>query len=259
MEYGCELWNGCGVDLSDKLEKLQLQAARIVTGLPSYASRDSLYMETGWEKLIDRRNKRVLSLMYKIVNNCAPSYLIDILPPKVSETTIYPLRNGEDLTIPNFRLTLTNRSFFRSGIRAWNSLPLATRNIPSLNSFKNVLLTPDSSSCVPRWYFTGQRKLNIIHTKLRHNNSLLNYDLFRFNLRDNPCCSCGFACENSFHYFLECPIYIQQRHHLFVILQIYGVIDLDVILYGNENLSVEQNIDIFDAVHDYIRLSKRFD
>jgi len=54
MEYGCKVWNHCGVELTDKLEKLQLEAARIVTGLPAYASRDSLYLETGWEKLIDR-------------------------------------------------------------------------------------------------------------------------------------------------------------------------------------------------------------
>jgi hypothetical protein len=39
MEYGCEVWNGCIVELTDKLEKLQLEAARIVTGLPAYASR----------------------------------------------------------------------------------------------------------------------------------------------------------------------------------------------------------------------------
>jgi hypothetical protein len=31
------------------LEKLQLEAARIVTGLTVYSSRDSLYQETGWE------------------------------------------------------------------------------------------------------------------------------------------------------------------------------------------------------------------
>jgi hypothetical protein len=38
--------NGCGVELTDKLEKLQLEVARIATGLPAYASRDSLYLET---------------------------------------------------------------------------------------------------------------------------------------------------------------------------------------------------------------------
>jgi hypothetical protein len=84
----------------DKLEKLQFEAARIVTSLPAYASRDSFYLETGWEKLIDRRNRRCICLMYNIVNNSAPSYLTDILPPKISETTNYPLRNGENFTIP---------------------------------------------------------------------------------------------------------------------------------------------------------------
>ena len=53
MEYSCELWNGYGVELTDQLEKLQLEAARIVTGLASYASRESLYLETGLEKLIE--------------------------------------------------------------------------------------------------------------------------------------------------------------------------------------------------------------
>lgn len=43
------MWNGC-VELSNKLGKLQLEAARIVTGR-TYASKDSFYLETGWEKL----------------------------------------------------------------------------------------------------------------------------------------------------------------------------------------------------------------
>ena len=45
------MWNGCGVELTDNLEKLQLETARIITVLPAYASRDSLYLETEWEKL----------------------------------------------------------------------------------------------------------------------------------------------------------------------------------------------------------------
>jgi hypothetical protein len=39
---------------SDRLEKLQLEAARIVTGLTCYTSLDSIYRETGWEKLSTR-------------------------------------------------------------------------------------------------------------------------------------------------------------------------------------------------------------
>jgi hypothetical protein len=41
-------WLWCRIDR--QTEKLQLEAARIVTGLPAYLSRDSLYLETEWGK-----------------------------------------------------------------------------------------------------------------------------------------------------------------------------------------------------------------
>jgi hypothetical protein len=44
MDYGCEVWNDCGVELTNKVQLV-------------YASRDSAYLETGWEKLIGRRNR----------------------------------------------------------------------------------------------------------------------------------------------------------------------------------------------------------
>ena len=43
FEYACEVWDNCGIGYSDKLEKLQLDAARIVTGLPFLQNR-SIYM-----------------------------------------------------------------------------------------------------------------------------------------------------------------------------------------------------------------------
>ena len=160
-----------------------------------------------------RRNRRCICLMYNIVNNSAPSYLTDILPPRISETTSYPLRSSEHFTIPSYRLTLTNSSFFQSTFRAWNCLDLENWNAPSYASFKRQLVI---KTIVPFWYSTGVRKWNIIHTKLRYNYSILNYDLFRFNLKDNP--GCGFECENVFHFFLECPINEHIRNTLFLIL-----------------------------------------
>jgi hypothetical protein len=54
---------------SERLDKIQLEAARIVTGLTSYASILFIYKETGWDKLSVRREKRKLSLFYDIVSN----------------------------------------------------------------------------------------------------------------------------------------------------------------------------------------------
>jgi hypothetical protein len=51
LEYASTVWDGCSANDTDKLEKVQLCAARIVTGRPIYASRESLYSETGWQTL----------------------------------------------------------------------------------------------------------------------------------------------------------------------------------------------------------------
>ena len=52
LEYASAVWDNCGQINSDRLEKVQLEAARIVTGLPSFVSINSIYIETGWEKYL---------------------------------------------------------------------------------------------------------------------------------------------------------------------------------------------------------------
>ena len=70
FEYTCELWDGCSKQDSDNLEKLLLEAGRIVTGLPLFASRESIYSETGWELLSDRRRVRRFSLLFPRQRSC---------------------------------------------------------------------------------------------------------------------------------------------------------------------------------------------
>ena len=80
MEYASEVWDGCGLDVKNNLEKLQLEAGRIVTGLPIFASRESIYYETGWELLEDRRRFKRLNMFYSIHNQQCPQYLSDLMP-----------------------------------------------------------------------------------------------------------------------------------------------------------------------------------
>ena len=63
LEYAVEVWDNCTLADSERLEKIQLEAARIVTGLTSYASILSIYKETGWDKLSVRREKRKLIIL----------------------------------------------------------------------------------------------------------------------------------------------------------------------------------------------------
>ena len=93
LEHSCEVWDNYSQTDNDRLEKLQLESARIVTGLTAaYSSRDSVYQETEWEKLSSRRERKKLCLMYNMYHGHAPSYLCDLLPPLVRDVTNYPAR-----------------------------------------------------------------------------------------------------------------------------------------------------------------------
>ena len=52
LEYSCEAWNRCTVADAGRLEQLQLEAARIVTGLTAYASLSSYMQKPGGRNLI---------------------------------------------------------------------------------------------------------------------------------------------------------------------------------------------------------------
>ena len=59
LEYASEIWDNCGQTNCNRLEKIQIEAARIVTGLSIYASIDSIYKKTGWETLSKRKEVKI--------------------------------------------------------------------------------------------------------------------------------------------------------------------------------------------------------
>ena len=84
----------------NSLQKIQNEAARLVTGLTRYVSLENLYRECGWVTLEERRKQQKLIFMYKTVNGIVPPYITDITPPLVRETTNYPLRNQNNIVAP---------------------------------------------------------------------------------------------------------------------------------------------------------------
>ena len=55
LEYSSIIWDSCTQYEKENIEKLQHEAARIVTGLTRSCSLDDLYREIGWISLQDRR------------------------------------------------------------------------------------------------------------------------------------------------------------------------------------------------------------
>ena len=117
LEYACEVWDDYSQADSDRLEQVQLNAARIVTGLPTASSLNSLYFETWWETLPERR-------MYKIVNNDSPLYFQELLPNRVNDTSDYSLRYSQNFEIPFTSLCSFESSFLPSALKLWNQLDL---------------------------------------------------------------------------------------------------------------------------------------
>ena len=57
LEYGDVIWDNSTMSLVNKLENVQIEAMRIVTGGTKLTSINKLYEETGWETLKDKREK----------------------------------------------------------------------------------------------------------------------------------------------------------------------------------------------------------
>ena len=256
LEYGDVVWDNCAQYEKEELEKIQHEAARIATGATRLVSLHSLYAEIKWDSLQKRRNDHKLSLLFKMKNNLTPDYLSSLLPQNVGNASRYSLRNSDNLQTIFSRTTLYSNSFLPSSIRAWNNLPTEARQIASIDTFKQFLNRGREK--VPKYFYCGSRRGQLLHTRLRTNCSNLNNDLFQKNITDSPLCLCG-NLEDAYHFLFVCPLYARQRIILHdSIAQFQFNLTLDLLLFSDLSLSYDANTQIFETVQKYIIDTKRF-
>ena len=179
LEYGNEIWDNCTQYEKEEIDKIQNEAARIATGTTKLVSIETLYSEIGWETLDSRRRKQKLSLFYKMYSNISPSYLSALVPPSISDISSYNLRNANNLQTVETRTRQYYNSFLPSVIREWNGLSEETRNASSVSVFKSHLDQNVIVPQIPKYFYICDRRLQMLHTRLRTNCSALNQDLFR--------------------------------------------------------------------------------
>ena len=143
----------------------------------------------------------------------------------------------------------------------WNSLDETVRSSSTITSFKNNIKHVYSNLCVsPPYYIKGDRKLSVLHAGLRNNCSNLKHDLHSNFIEPDSTCRCGYLYKDANHYFfIICSLYLNERVELFHSTVSYHPLSLRTLLFGDQNLSTEDNFIIFRAVHRYIRETKRFD
>ena len=260
LEYASPVWDNCTQNDKDKLERVQLEAARIVTGTTRSISSQNLYRETGWLTLSDRRQYQKLILMYKIKHSMVPNYLSSLFPRSSDNPSQYTLRSRNEFLNYQRRTTTYANSFVPSSINEWNNLPEHLRNSPSISCFKqNLQKFKFSTYQVPTHFLYGTRFLSTVHTRLRNNCSNLKNDLYNNHISNTDRCDYCNSTENAEHYFFQCNKYTDQRYNLFSATRNFHPLNTNKLLFGDNNLSLEQNIVIVEAVHQYIRSTKRFE
>ena len=108
IEYSDSVWDNCSTESKNQLESIHIEAARVITGATKLCSIEKRFTYLGWESLNKRRNKHKRVIFYKILHGIAPTYLSDIVPPLIQDTTTYNLRNAGN--IQNYRVH-TNLSY----------------------------------------------------------------------------------------------------------------------------------------------------
>ena len=118
---------------------MQIEAARIVSGVTRSIRLNTLYNEIGWPILHDRRN------LWKLCVNVQNQEQHGTWLPEWSFTKVcwkpqYNLRQQNDGLTLSRETSLFERSFVPSAIKQWNTLSPILKNIQSLGVFKRELL-----------------------------------------------------------------------------------------------------------------------
>jgi len=76
LEYASVVWDNCTVAEKDSLEKIQHEAAHIVTGTTRSITLNNLYNEIGWLSLADRRTyQNLFTLLILLTDWHQPIYV----------------------------------------------------------------------------------------------------------------------------------------------------------------------------------------
>ena len=84
FDYCSPVWDCLSGYLSDKLQKLQNRAARIITKSPFDTSSDHLLSTLDWERLFLWRKKQKALMMFKSMNGLVPEYLQSFISASLS-------------------------------------------------------------------------------------------------------------------------------------------------------------------------------
>ena len=153
LEYCAAVWDPYTKTNIDKIEKVQLRAARFVYNKPynkkmkgNQVGAASLVTKLNWTTLEKQRKDLRLIMLYKIANqkiSVPKSYL----PEKT--TTTSRNRNQNSYVMPRTTIDTFKYSMIPKTILDWNQLPLETTMSTGTEAFKHLLKTSQAVHSIP--------------------------------------------------------------------------------------------------------------
>ena len=210
-----------------RINVIQLEAAKTVTGTTKLVSSLSLYPELGWESIGSRRRKHKLILFYKMFNGLSPDHLDQLMPSQVSHASSYNLRNSDYLTVRT-----NTKLYYNSFLPSENGIACQIR--AEVRPHLKLSFNRDTVN-KPFYYYIGERLGQIYHARHRTECSSLNENLFRKDITTDPNCVCG-AVETTKHFLLECNALNEIRQEMLNKIRSFCTPTLDYLLYGADAL-----------------------
>ena len=106
LEYGDVVWDPHNMYLINILEKVQIEAMRIISGGTKLTPLRELCKETGLTKLKDRRENHKLIQLFKMQNDLTPASLSTLIPNRFQDVHTYNTRHNNVLPLPRTRTLL---------------------------------------------------------------------------------------------------------------------------------------------------------
>ena len=139
LDYCSEVWGCMGKTQSDRLQRLQNRAGRIIT-LSDYNTRSAdILLDLGWDTLGQRWSEQLAISVYKSLNNLYPLGLKLMFKP-TSEMHLHNVPgSSNNISIQRPHTAAAKRAFSYSGASAWNGLDNNVREVLNLNCFSSAL------------------------------------------------------------------------------------------------------------------------
>ena len=279
LDYGDVLYHSCNpqknstFELSNhstllkKVENVQYNAAKIVTGAWQGSSMEKLYKILGWESLNNRRIFRKLTILHESILNKHPPYLYELISSNQYAENSRLANQLKLKEIPCKRLNYP-KQFLPATISDWNHLDINTKSSKSKPIFKRKLLNQIRPKKSPYFGLFSNAKVRYL-TMLRLGLSPLNGHKHNYNFQNisEYCIVCGCP-ETTEHYLLTCKSYKLSRTTMVSAISTILNKDLStlprrqmvsILLYGSEDMTYVQNSQILKEVTKFITKSKRLD